>query len=151
MLPELLLSLAVGSSTAAAGLPNPDLTPGELCTQQDPDYIRTQHVGDPNGPDIFAVCRRHVTKAMKKRVEQEYGITPDQAKGYVIDHRIPLCAGGSNDIKNLWPQPVAQSHEKDRLEDVICSDLRSGVMGLPESIDMILKWLPMPKERRGKR
>lgn len=67
--------------------------------------------------------RRHVSRRTRARVFAEYGITHHKASGdYEIDHLIPLGLGGSNDLKNLWPQPAGPGlgfHEKDHLEDLL--------------------------------
>jgi hypothetical protein len=33
------------------------------------------------------------------------------------EHLVPLEIGGSNDVRNLWPQTLAASRAKDRVED----------------------------------
>jgi hypothetical protein len=46
----------------------------------------------------------------------------------------PMCAGGSNDITNLWYQPVDNKwkgknfgyHEKDALETYVCKQIVAG-------------------------
>jgi hypothetical protein len=44
---------------------------------------------------------------------------------YEVDHLLPLEVGGSNDIKNRWPQPTEKlgvpmgAHAKDRLENYL--------------------------------
>lgn len=40
--------------------------------------------------------------------------------GYVIDHVVPLCAGGPDRISNMQWQTVADAKAKDRLERVEC-------------------------------
>src|SRR5947209_1740062 len=46
---------------------------------------------------------RNVPASIKSQVFSEYGITPKPG-GYEVDHLISLELGGSNDIKNLWPE-----------------------------------------------
>ena len=72
---------------------------------------------------------RNVPAEMKRQVYREYGITSHGPGDYEIDHLIPLELGGSNSIKNLWPESHRTSpwnaQVKDRLEgklhDLVCS------------------------------
>jgi len=49
---------------------------------------------------------RNVSEATKKLACEEYGVeSVCDGKHVEIDHLISLELGGSNDIKNLWPQP----------------------------------------------
>jgi 5-methylcytosine-specific restriction endonuclease McrA len=47
---------------------------------------------------------RNVPAEMKREVYEEYGITSHESGDYEVDHLIPLELGGSNSIKNLWPE-----------------------------------------------
>lgn len=101
--------------------PDPQLTPGDVfpnVTKKDvctPGY--TQKV-------------RNVTLEQKKKVYQEYNLEYSRIKGsYVVDHFIPLELGGSNDIKNLWPEQSSGStgsKSKDVVENYlhaqVCAD-----------------------------
>ncbi len=40
--------------------------------------------------------------------------------GYVIDHRWPLCAGGTDTVDNLAWQTLQAAKDKDRLEREVC-------------------------------
>ena len=40
--------------------------------------------------------------------------------GYVIDHVVPLCAGGADAAENMQWQSVADAKAKDRLEAAQC-------------------------------
>jgi hypothetical protein len=100
-------------------LPDPVKTPGEVMTT-----------------DANLICRsgysksvRHVPESVKRLAYEIYGITSRQPGEYEVDHLISLELGGSNSIKNLWPesfvtQPL-NAHVKDELEnklhDLICS------------------------------
>ena len=44
--------------------------------------------------------------------------------GYVIDHIVPLCAGGADRADNMQWQTVAVGKEKDLLVAAFCRDLR---------------------------
>ena len=47
---------------------------------------------------------RNVPVEMKREVYEEYGVTSHGPGDYEVDHLIPLELGGSNSIKNLWPE-----------------------------------------------
>ena len=72
---------------------------------------------------------RKVPKAVKEQVYRIYGIISRKRGEYEVDHLISLELGGSNSIRNLWPesyitQPL-NAHVKDKLEnklhELICS------------------------------
>jgi hypothetical protein len=67
----------------------------------------------------YAKSVRHVSGRTKAAVCAEYGIAAHQPGEYEIDHLISLELGGSNDIKNLWPESYRtepwNAHVKDRL------------------------------------
>jgi hypothetical protein len=100
-------------------VPDPKLTPGDsfAVTVQDlclPGYTKKV---------------RNVPEQMKREVYEEYGVTSHGSGDYEVDHLIPLELGGSNSIKNLWPESHRTSpwnaQVKDRLEaklhELVCS------------------------------
>jgi hypothetical protein len=76
-------------------LPDPKLTPG--------DTLPAVTIADICTPG-WATEHRHVTESMRDQVYEEYRRIrgPDCCE---VDHLIPLELGGSNNMKNLWPQP----------------------------------------------
>jgi hypothetical protein len=80
----------------------------------------------------YASSVRHVTDAEKARVYARYAITwvPYQ---HEVDHLISLELGGSNAIRNLWPEPYAGrwgARTKDVLENRMHTLVCSGQMSL---------------------
>lgn len=103
-------------------MPNPDITPG--AAQQ----VTAAQVCVPG----YSSKARAVSIRTKKLVFKEYGIkyAPRQ---YEVDHLISLELGGSNDIKNLWPEPYSPkpgAKEKDEVEDFLHRQVCSGKMSL---------------------
>jgi hypothetical protein len=124
-----LLLGAISVLAFAGEIPDPALTPGitrdvtlnELCTTS------TKLV-------------RNVPESEKIAVYEEYGMSGnvrDVCKaGAEVDHLISLELGGSNDIKNLWPESFCGScnaHMKDRLENVLHALVCKGLMTLPDA------------------
>ena len=78
---------------------------------------------------------RHVTETMRDRVYAEYG----RARGpgcCEVDHLVPLELGGSNDFRNLWPQPGDPrpgDAEKDGLENELHHLVCAGKMPLADA------------------
>ncbi len=92
-------------------VPDPKLTPGDTFD------VTAQDVCVPG----YAKKVRNVPEEVRQEVYREYGITSHGRGDYEVDHLISLELGGSNSIKNLWPESYRTSpwnaHVKDRLED----------------------------------
>lgn len=102
-----------------SGLPDPRCTPGAV---QSTDRRAVCTPG-------WATAHRNVTSATRARVYREYGLSgPHPFPAWEVDHRVPLELGGSNSIRNLWPEhgPAA----KDDLEDSLHARVCSGRMAL---------------------
>jgi hypothetical protein len=112
----LIVSLSFwGGCALSATLPDAKLTPGA-----------TRIV------DVKTLCTtstslvRNVPSSEKEVVYSQYGLQANYtgyckgSGGCEVDHLISLELGGSNDVKNLWPQPYfgpCNAHQKDALEN----------------------------------
>lgn len=132
----LILSLATLTTLAFGGnpyprSPNPTLTPGALCTTP----IEYRY------PERIAYCEREVSSWQKEMVFINYRKLGYSLSGernqYKVDHFIPLCAGGSNELTNLWPQYYTISEKTDPLEPLGCKVLAKGKITQKELIDLI--------------
>lgn len=82
---------------------------------------------------------RNVTSAVKNQVFAAYKIGRIRRILYVIDHLIPLEIGGTNDIKNLWPQPRREAKQKDFDENVMRFRIRSGTYTREQAVNYMLQ------------
>jgi hypothetical protein len=112
--------LSSGAAFFGAGAaPNRSLTPGatrkvsisEVCS-----VPQEEVVGD-------------VSVSLRRKVLEEYGIANARPADYEIDYLIAPRLGGTEDIRNLWPEPYGNSvwnaHVKDaleqRLHEMVCT------------------------------
>jgi hypothetical protein len=110
---------------------------GHTCTERNggPDPICTP--GDVETMSVEVVCgtstrtRRSVSESERRQVFASYGIVfPPPPGAYELDHLIPLELGGSNDVKNLWPEAAPGYREKDIEENFLHREVCSGRMSL---------------------
>ncbi len=99
-------------------LPNPQVTPGDALDVTPKDFCESG----------YSSKVRDVPESIKNEVYQEYGITSHKPGAYEVDHLISLELGGSNSVRNLWPQSYTgewNAHIKDQLEnklhELVCS------------------------------
>lgn len=114
--------------------PDESLTPGVLCTSG-----RNQRYAEK-----INYCDRNVssrTKAEVFRLYDQIGYRTRTMKrqDFKIDHYIPLCAGGSNDIKNLWPQHVSVYRITDGLEQTVCEKMAAGRLSQKRGVAFIVE------------
>ncbi len=107
-------------------LPDPICSPGVVLTT-----------------DVKTICTsgytktvRDVSEATKKKVFKEYGISYSLHSNYEVDHIISLELGGSNDIKNLYPESYLINNGakvKDKLENYLHKQVCNGSMTIQEA------------------
>lgn len=134
-------SPATDPTTGLPLLPDPQKTPGDTLevTAQDicvPGYSRKV---------------RNVTQDEKRQAYAEYGITNHQPGEFEVDHLISLELGGSNSLRNLWPQSFKtqpwNAHVKDALENRLHEEVCSGTMDLRQAQQMIVSdWIAAYKQ-----
>jgi hypothetical protein len=101
--------------------PNTSMTPGTVYQN-----ITEKDVCDSG----YSKRIRNVLVLQNKSIYYAYGIKYPQPSGaYEVDHFIPLSIGGSNDDKNLWPQPAQPLpgfREKDKVEFFLHNEICAG-------------------------
>jgi hypothetical protein len=92
-------------------IPDRNLTPGAARTVSLDDVCSMAH----------EEVERDVPASLRHQVFQEYGIANARADDYEIDYLIAPGLGGTEDIRNLWPEPYTSetwnAHVKDALEE----------------------------------
>lgn len=90
-------------------MPNPKLTPGTTLKVNKDDLCGSSS----------KTLDGSIPISLKRKVFDLYGIRTDKPTPYNVDRLIPVSLGGSNSIKNLWPQPLSGEwsyHKKNKLE-----------------------------------
>ncbi|WP_242529270.1 HNH endonuclease [Methylacidimicrobium sp. B4] len=134
-------------------LPDPKLTPGDTFPVSRADLCVPG----------YAKKVRDVPWAEKRELLRRYGVPLADRSSYEIDHLIPLSLGGSNSIRNLWPQSRRtqpwNAGKKDFLEDRLHQLVCSGKVDLAEAqkaistnwIDAYQKYIGQGGGRRKER
>ena len=128
------------SNTNFALLPDPTYTPGST---------RQVSLADICSADRDEVVR-NVSTSVQQRVFQEYGIKGLPTTDFEVDYLITPGLGGSDDVRNLWPQPHSNtwnSYVKDQLEDHLHRMVCDGRLSLGEAQrDIATNWISAYKK-----
>jgi hypothetical protein len=129
--------------------PDSTMTPGLADTLKLSDLTKRYTEGCPSGKTscTYSQAHRNVPRNVHTQVYEEYNV-PENERNIQhgeVDHFYPLCAGGSNDIKNLWYQPAENEwngknfgfHEKDKLETFVCAEIKAGRMNPKDAFNRI--------------
>lgn len=134
----LVLSTLSFQQSFAASFPTTpakQMTPGKLCDQ--PETYRY--------PEKIAYCGRDVHPELKRQIIEDYDrtfgyrIENMNRRDFKIDHYIPLCMGGSNDVTNLWPQHVSVYTQTDVLEEALCEQMARGKILQKDAVKLIIE------------
>ena len=114
--------------------PDASITPGALCIR--PDSHRY--------PEQINYCERDVDSDTKRGRfaaydQLGYRTRSMDRQDFKIDHYIPLCMGGANDSKNLWPQHKSVYVITDGLEQLLCEKMAEGKLLQKEAIKMVME------------
>jgi len=130
----LLFSVFVSQySHAIPEVPDPQNTPGSLCTVQDKDFKEFRY------EEQIAYCKRNVSRGFKKYIYALYRIPKKCRKQYTIDHLLPLAIGGNNNLQNLWPEHKAIKSLRQNLEFNIYMKLKKTLINQQEAIDIVME------------
>jgi len=112
-----LLAISISADEPLSVLPRPALTPGAA-----------------RAISRSAVCavksdlaRREISSAATNEVFQRYGMRDPVPGRFEVDHLIPLELGGSDEPRNLWPQPLREGKWNSRVKDALEERLRTMV------------------------
>lgn len=116
--------------------PRADLTPGATFADVTKEQVCV--VG-------YSASVRAVSDETRDRVFAEYGLTGANRGDFEVDHLISLELGGSNDIKNLWPEPLHDQGgngavDKDSIENQLHDLVCSGEVSLSDAQTAIVHW-----------
>jgi len=115
--------------------PELSITPGKLCD------IPTAY----RYAEKISYCDRDVSYETKEILMKEYDQKFDYhimtlaRADFKIDHLIPLCAGGSNDITNLWPQHKSIYLVTDPIEPAVCAKMAQGRLKQKDAVSLVLE------------
>jgi len=114
--------------------PIADLTPGALC----------QRASTYRYPEHIPYCERDVSRSTKEQIFEKYDQLGFNTQGmdrreFKIDHYIPLCAGGSNHSRNLWPQHESVYTITDPLEALVCEKMAAGRLSQKKAVSYIIE------------
>jgi hypothetical protein len=129
-------SKTVGVASTTGPVPDPRLTPGFARPVSTSEVCAVRYSDDT----------RVVPASVRRRVFQEYRLTGRQLQGYELDYLISPQLGGTDDIRNLWPEPEAVTgwnmRVKDALEDRLHQLVCQGTINLSTAQrDLATDWI----------
>jgi hypothetical protein len=168
--------MLAGVPALAADLPDPGKTPGATLDTVPNDAVASC-LADKSGTSVavrdpitvtlvcvsgYSKCIRNVPQADKQAVYESYGLSANHTgycsgtQGCEVDHLISLELGGSNDQRNLWPQPYQgttwNAHVKDQLENWLHKAVCDGQIPLDQAQrEISANWIDTYNKRLGNR
>jgi hypothetical protein len=105
------------------------------------------------GHDKHQICdvpyeRPSMPNGKRDAILTSYGLPAGTHPDFELDHLIPICLGGSDDVSNIWPQPRRtiepkwNAEAKDRLERKLCEMVCADQLKIDDAQEAIAKdWI----------
>ena len=90
------MTAAMTADTLQGGLPSSFLTPG------DAKKVTKEQICAPG----YAASIKATKNSIKEDAFMRYGLRDGVSTTEVLDHLIPVELGGTDNVENLWPEPV---------------------------------------------
>lgn len=120
----MVLLTCCAQAQQSPAVPDPNLTPGDVLE------VTARDICVPG----YSKRVRNVPASVKRQAYALYGITRHMDGEYEVDHLISLELGGSNSIRNLWPESYLtepyNAHVKDKLENRMHKLVCNGALDL---------------------
>jgi len=120
-------------------VPDASLTPGVVAT------VTALQVCTSDEP-----VEKRPSSSVARAVFREYGMDDARAQEYEVDHLITPALGGTDDIRNLWPESYSSewnAHVKDDLEDRLHELVCQGKLDLGTAQrEMATNWISAYKK-----
>ena len=147
----LLLLSNIIAQQGESYLPNPKLTPGATLKLTKDDLCGPSRKETDGSLSI----------SLKRKVFELYKIRTEATTPHNIDHLIPVSLGGSNEIENLWPQPLSgewnynqKNQLERRLHKLVCTgqlDLETAQREISTDwVSAYKKYIVGPRQQRMK-
>ena len=101
------------------------------------DSAETDYKSQAKEKVSIPTTKRDVHQSTKNELYNKAGIPKEQRKNYVIDHKIPLELGGTNEKSNLQVQTKEAGQRKDLLENQLTRDVKTGKITLHQAQEKI--------------
>ena len=144
----LLAVLAVFQTTVNAEGPKPKagITPGETRPISIAEVCRNTDA---------EVIARNIPEITQRQVFAAYGVAESKRNQFEVDYLITPDLGGTESIRNLWPQPYSarwNAHVKDKLEQRLHQLVCDGQMDLATAQhDIAVDWIGAYRRYVGSR
>ncbi|HEV7704279.1 MAG TPA: hypothetical protein VGO46_08300 [Gemmatimonadaceae bacterium] len=117
-------------------MPNSRITPGDIFD------VTTADICVPG----YTKKVRDVPAEVKRQAYARYGVRSHEPGEYEVDHLVSLSLGGSNSIRNLWPESFRttpwNAYVKDQLENELHRRVCAGEMDLEKAQQVIARnWI----------
>jgi hypothetical protein len=136
-----LNSAGFSAAVALSPVPKPNLTPGAIMPVSAKEICGIRS----------AIPSNAIPPALEKQVLVAYGIVRPKPGAYEVDYLITPELGGATSVRNLWPEPYANTlwnaHVKDQLETHLHSLVCAGDLQLSTAQqDLAANWISAYKK-----